>query len=95
VVATGLAVSCLSRGTYCRWYLAFVSTAVVAFPGVEVDAVVAVAVEALALRTLALTSEGPLLLAAGLPELLFSARFATARLEIFLPLPFAWPNALP
>jgi hypothetical protein len=73
IVATGLAVSCLLRGTCCRCYLAFASTAVVVFPGVEADAVVAVAAEALALRALALAREGPLLLIAGLPELLFPA----------------------
>jgi hypothetical protein len=73
VVATGLAVSCLPRGSCCRCYLAFASTAVVVFPGAEADAVVAVAAEALALA-----SEGPLLLAAGLPKWLFPTRFAVA-----------------
>jgi hypothetical protein len=71
VVATGLAVSCLSRGTCCRRYLAFVSTIAVVFPDAEADAVVVVAAKALALSALA--SDGPLLLAAGLPELLFPA----------------------
>jgi hypothetical protein len=78
VVATGLAVSCLSRGTCCRRYLVFASTAIVVFPGVEADAVVAVVVEALALWALALADDGPLLLIAGLHELLFPARFAVA-----------------
>jgi hypothetical protein len=73
VVATGLAVSCLSRGTCCRRYLAFVSTIAVVFPDAEADAVVVVAAKALALSALALASDGPLLLAAGLPELLFPA----------------------
>jgi hypothetical protein len=50
----------------------------VVFPGVEADAVVAVAAEALALRALALAREDPLLLIAGLPELLFPARFDAA-----------------
>jgi hypothetical protein len=78
IVATGLVVSCLLRGTCCRCYLAFASTAVVVFPGVEADAVVAVAAEALALQALALAREGPLLLIAGQPELLFPARFDAA-----------------
>jgi hypothetical protein len=71
VVATGLAVSCLSRGTCCRRYLAFVSTIAVVFPDAEADAVVVVGAKALALSALA--SDGPLLLTAGLPELLFPA----------------------
>jgi hypothetical protein len=78
VVATGLAVSCLPRGTCCRCYLAFVSTVAVVFPSAKADAVVAVTPEALALRALDLASEGPLLLAVGLPKLLFHARFAAA-----------------
>jgi hypothetical protein len=80
VVATGLVVTCLPRGTCCRCYSAFVSTADVVFPSAEAD-VVAVAVaaaEALALRAHALADEGPLLLAPALPGLLFPARFATA-----------------
>jgi hypothetical protein len=73
VVATGIVVSCLLRGTYCQWYLAFVSTAVVVFLGVEADTIVAVAVRALALRALSLTSKVPLLLTVGMPKLLFPA----------------------
>jgi hypothetical protein len=78
VVAMGLALSCLPRGTCCRRYLAFVSTAAMVFLGAEVDAFVFVATEALALRALALAGEGPLLLALGLPELLFPTQFAVA-----------------
>jgi hypothetical protein len=76
VVAMGLAVTYQQRSTCCRWYLAFVSTAAMVFPGAEPDVVVAVAVEAPALKALALADEGPILLVVGLPELLF------------LPLPF-------
>jgi hypothetical protein len=78
LVATGLAVSCLPRGTCCRCYLAFVSTAAMAFPGAGAYVVVAVATEALALGALALADKGPLLLTVGLLELLFPARFAAA-----------------
>jgi hypothetical protein len=78
VVATGLVVTCLPRGTCCRCYSAFVSTADVVFPSAEADVVAVAAAEALALRALALADEGPLLLAPALPGLLFPARFATA-----------------
>jgi hypothetical protein len=56
----------------------FISTTIAVFPGVEVDAVVAAAAEALALRALALADECPLLLAVALFELLFPTQFATA-----------------
>jgi hypothetical protein len=72
----------------------FVSTTVVVFPGAEADAVVVAAAEDLALRALALADEGPLLLTAALLVLLFPTQFAIAWLEIFLLLPYAWPNAL-
>jgi hypothetical protein len=85
VVATRLAVRCLPRGTCCRRYLVFASTAAAVFPGLEADVVVAVAAKALALWTLALACEGHLLLIAGLLELLFPARFVVAQLEIFSP----------
>jgi hypothetical protein len=78
VVATGLVVSCLPRGTCCRCYSAFVSTTVVVFPGAEADAVVAGVADALALRAHALASEGPLLLITTLLGLLFPARFVAA-----------------
>jgi hypothetical protein len=78
VVAMGLVVTCLPRGTCCRCYSAFVSTADVVFPSAEADVVAVAAAEALALRALALADEGPLLLAPALPGLLFPARFATA-----------------
>jgi hypothetical protein len=78
VVATGLVVTCLPRGTCCRCYSAFVSTTDVVFPSAEADAVAVAAAEALALRALALADEGPLLLAPVLPGLPFPARFATA-----------------
>jgi hypothetical protein len=56
----------------------FISTTIAVFPSVEVDAVVAAAAEALALRALALADECPLLLAVALFELLFPTQFATA-----------------
>jgi hypothetical protein len=76
VVAMGLVVSCLPRGTCCRCYPVFVSIVAVVFPGAEVDVVVATAVEALALMVCTLAGEGPLLLIAALLGLLFSAQSA-------------------
>jgi hypothetical protein len=62
--------------------------------GVEVTEVVVAVVKTLVLRVPALTGKGTLLLIAALLELLFPAQSVAAWLEIFLPLPFAWPNAL-
>jgi hypothetical protein len=54
------------------------STIVVALSGVEAAMVVVAVAEALALRALALASEGPLLLAAALLWLLFLVQFVAA-----------------
>jgi hypothetical protein len=78
VVATGLTISCLPRGTCCRCYSVFVSTAVVVFPSVEADAVVASTVEATALIVLTHADEGPPLLVEALLWLLFPTQFAAA-----------------
>jgi hypothetical protein len=71
------AVSYLSKGTCCRQYLVFVSTAAMVFPGTGAAAVVPAAADALALRAHALAGKGPLLLVVTLLGLFFSARFAT------------------
>jgi hypothetical protein len=56
----------------------FVSTATTVFPDSEADAIVAAAVDALALRAHALAGEGPLLLAVVLFGLLFPAQSIVA-----------------
>jgi hypothetical protein len=78
LVAMGLAIRCLPRGTCCQHYPVFVSTATMVFPSVEAHAIVATAAEALALRVHALSVEGPLLLTAVLLRLLFPTQFVAA-----------------
>jgi hypothetical protein len=71
VVAMGLTVSCLPRGTCCRCCPAFVSTTAAVLSDAEVVVVVVAIADVLALRLNALADEGFLLLAAALHVLLF------------------------
>jgi hypothetical protein len=79
VVAMGLTVSCLPRGTCCRRYPVFVSTIAAVLSSVEpiVVVVVAAVAEAFALRVHALAGEVFLLLATALFGLLFLVQSAT------------------
>jgi hypothetical protein len=78
VMAMGLTVWCLPRGTCCQHYAVFVSTTDVALSGAEATVVVAAAADALTLSALALVGEGPLLLAAALVGLLFLVQSVAA-----------------
>jgi hypothetical protein len=71
VVAMGLTVDYLPRGTFYRQYLVFASTAATVFPDAGAATVVAGVTEARALRESALTGRGPLLLTTTLLRLLF------------------------
>jgi hypothetical protein len=71
VAVVGLTVSCLSRGTCCEHYHAFVSTIAMVLSGAEAAVIVDVVAEALALRVHALAGEGFLLLTPTLLGLLF------------------------
>jgi hypothetical protein len=77
VVAMGLTVSCLPRGTCCRRYPVFVSTTAAVLSSVEAIVVVAAVAEAFALRVHALAGEVFLLLATALFGLLFLVQSAT------------------
>jgi hypothetical protein len=78
VVALGLIVGCLPRGTCYRRCPMLVSTIIVTLSSAEVAVVVAAAPEALALRALTLAHEGLLLLTAALLGLLFLVQSVAA-----------------
>jgi hypothetical protein len=77
VVAMGLTVSCLPRGTCCRRYPVFVSTTAAVLSSVEPIVVVVAVAEAFVLRVHALAGEVFLLLATALFGLLFLVQSAT------------------